>query len=500
MKRFALIAMLGMIAGVIAWSVPEIRVEGQEQKGKILRSEEKIPNRYIVVFEEWAAGALGEGSNAEALSREFGAVYEGKVDRVFKHALNGFSVEMNEKQAEAMSRDPRIKYIEEDTPMSIDQTTQNNATWGLDRVDQRDLPLSGTYTYDGNGAGVWAYIVDTGIRASHADFGGRVVSGFTAINDGRGTNDCNGHGTHVAGSTGGGTWGVAKGVTLVPVRVLDCRGSGTTSGVIAGVDYVTNQKNASPNRLMVANMSLGGGANSSLDTAVNNSVAAGVTFVVAAGNSNANACNYSPARAANAITVGATTSTDARASYSNFGSCLDVFAPGSSITSAWYSSDTSTNTISGTSMASPHVAGVAALYLAANPTSSPSQVTSAITGNATTGKVTSAGSGSPNLLLYSRFGGGPVPTPTPTPTPTPEPPPSSISLSVVMTKQQGVNRANLSWSGATSTADVYRNGSRIATVTSTSYVDSLGRGGGSQTYRVCSAGTSTCSADVSVSY
>ena len=504
MKRFALVAMLGMIAGVIVWSVPELRVEGQEQKGKILRAEEKIPNRYIVVFEEWAAGALGEGSNAEALASEFGAVYEGKVDRVFKHALNGFSVEMNEKQVVAMSRDPRIKYIEEDTPMSIDQTTQSNATWGLDRVDQRDLPLNGNYVYDGTGTGVFAYIVDTGIRASHNDFGGRVVTGYTAINDGRGTDDCNGHGTHVAGTTGGSTWGVAKGVTLVPVRVLDCRGSGTTSGVIAGVDYVTNQKNANPNRLMVANMSLGGGANSSLDTAVNNSVATGVTFVVAAGNSNANACNYSPARAASAITVGATTSTDARASYSNFGSCLDIFAPGSSITSAWYLSNTSTNTISGTSMASPHVAGVAALYLAANPASSPSQVTSAITTNATGNKVTSAGSGSPNLLLYSRFGGGAEPTPSPSPTvspePTPEPTPSSISLSVVMTKQQGVNRANLSWSGATASADVYRNGTILATVTATSYVDNLGRGSGSQTYRVCSAGTSTCSADVSVSY
>jgi serine protease len=249
---------------------------------------------------------------------------------------------------------------------------------------------------------VRAYVIDTGILAAHADFGGRVGAGFTAINDGRGSNDCNGHGTHVAGTVGGNTWGIAKGVQLFGVRVLGCTGSGSNSGVIAGVDWVT----ANHVKPAVANMSLGGGASSALDTAVNNSIAAGVFYAVAAGNDNANACNYSPARAANAMTVGSTTSTDARSSFSNFGTCVDIFAPGSSITSAWYTSNSATNTISGTSMASPHVAGVAALYLAGNTTASPSAVTTAINNNATLNKVTSAGTGSPNRLLYSQFGGG----------------------------------------------------------------------------------------------
>ena len=240
-------------------------------------------------------------------------------------------------------------------------------------------PLSNSYTYNQTGQGVHAYIIDTGIRATHQEFGGRVTNGADFIGDGNGTNDCNGHGTHVAGTTGGTTYGVAKSVTIHAVRVLGCTGSGSTSGVIAGVDWVT-ANHASP---AVANMSLGGGASTALDNAVTSSVNSGVSYAVAAGNSNANACNSSPARAAAAITVGATTSSDARSSFSNFGTCLDIFAPGSSITSAWSTSNTATNTISGTSMASPHVAGAIALYLQTNPGASGAAVTSALVNNST---------------------------------------------------------------------------------------------------------------------
>jgi serine protease len=295
----------------------------------------------------------------------------------------------------------------------------------------------------------------------------------------------------VSGTVGGSVYGVAKQASLVAVRVLNCQGSGTTSGVIAGIDWVT----ANHVKPAVANMSLGGGASSALDAAVSNSIAAGVTYAVAAGNSNANACNYSPARVGTAITVGATTSSDGRASYSNYGGCLDLFAPGSSITSAWSTSNSATSTISGTSMASPHVAGVAALVLQGSPTATPSTVTQTIASNATTGKVTGAGSGSPNLLLYSAFAGSGGGNESPTP------PAGSISLSVSVSKVRGVSSANLSWSGAGSLVDVYReNATTIANVSGTSYTDNLGRGGGTRTYRVCNAGTATCSNPVTVSF
>ncbi len=353
-----------------------------------------VPGEYIIVFRDGVQDVPG-------LARQLVARSGGELGFVYQHAVRGFSARIPAAGLDGLRRNPLIALIEPDQVVTI-AATQFSATWGLDRIDQRDLPLNGTYVYNADGSGVRSYIIDTGIRNSHTDFGGRASSGYTAINDGRGTDDCNGHGTHVAGTVGGTTWGVAKNTSLVAVRVLNCQGSGTTSGVIAGVDWVT----ANSVKPAVANMSLGGSVSSTLDNAVNNAVATGVTFVVAAGNNNANACNYSPARAASAITVGATTSSDARASYSNFGTCLDIFAPGSAITSAWYTSNTATNTINGTSMASPHVAGAAALYLQRNQTASPSAVTSALTGNATAGKVTSAGTGSPNRLLYTGFIGG----------------------------------------------------------------------------------------------
>lgn len=363
--------------------------------GKLLRKgAQKIPGQYIVVFEEFATGRTGRFSMAAELSGFMTSVYGGKVKHVYQHALNGYAAEMSEEAALALSKDSRVAFVEEDSIMHT-TVTQNNATWGLDRIDQRALPLSTTYTHNFTGAGVHAYIIDTGIRTTHTQFGGRASVGFDAV--GGNGQDCNGHGTHVAGTVGSSTFGVAKGVILHAVRVLGCNGSGSNSGVIAGVNWVRQNRI----RPAVANMSLGGGPSAALDAAVNSAVAAGVTFAVAAGNSNQNACNFSPARAANALTVGSTTRTDARSSFSNFGTCVDIFAPGSGITSTWSTSNTATNTISGTSMASPHVAGVAALYLQGHTSATPAAVRTAMVNASTPNRVTNAGAGSPNRLLYS---------------------------------------------------------------------------------------------------
>jgi aqualysin 1 len=354
-------------------------------------SERAIPGQYIVVFKEEA----GARQVAEALSRQVEAE-GGRLLYTYGDALVGFAAQLPDEAIEGLRRNPNVAYIEVDQEVSL-EATQTNPTWGLDRIDQRDRPLNQRYYYSRTGSGVRVYIIDTGIRYSHNDFGGRAYAGYDSF--GGNGSDCNGHGTHVAGTTGGSTYGVAKSVRLISVRVLNCNGSGTISGIVAGVNWVTNNRV----RPAVANMSLGGGASTSLDNAVNNSINAGVTYVVAAGNSNANACNYSPARVSAAITVGSTTSSDARSSFSNYGTCVNIFAPGSSITSAWHSSNTATNTISGTSMASPHVAGVAALYLQGSTGASPSTVRSTIYNNATTGRLSGIGSGSPNRLLYQWY-------------------------------------------------------------------------------------------------
>ncbi|MBZ9753628.1 S8 family peptidase [Deinococcus sp. HMF7604] len=356
---------------------------------------EAIPGQYIVVLQDAAANLTVQ--DAGGLIRSLNLDPQGvTVQHLYTQTIQGFAAKLSAQNLATLRRDPRVKYIEQDGLMHM-TATQTGATWGLDRIDQRNLPLNGSYVYDATGSGLRAYIIDTGIRTTHTNFGGRAIWGTNTTGDGN-NSDCQGHGTHVAGTVGSSTYGVAKGVTLVAVKVLNCQGSGSNSGVIAGVNWAVGNKGSAT---AVANMSLGGGFSQAVNDAVNSAASRNLVMVVAAGNENQNACNVSPASAANAITVGNSTSSDARASSSNYGSCVDLFAPGTNITSTWNTSNTATNTISGTSMASPHVAGAAVLELAlgANSTSS---VTNAIISSSTPNKVTNAGAGSPNRLLYTR--------------------------------------------------------------------------------------------------
>jgi len=367
---------------------------------------------YIVQF-------ASDERDADGLSRQLVAAHGGALRFTYTAALKGFAAELPPQAIEALRRNPRVRLVEPDLEVQLftGGTQTSPPSWGLDRIDQRPTSRDGSYSYGNDGSGVHAYIFDTGIRSTHSQFTGRIGAGHTVVADGNGTEDCQGHGTHVAGTVGGSLHGVAKGVTLHPIRVFGCTGGASTSSIISALDWVV--KNAQ--RPAVGNMSLGGGFSSSFNTAIQNAVAAGITMVVAAGNSTADACNVSPASAPAAITVGSSTASDAISSFSNHGPCVDLFAPGSSIASTYYTSNTATATMSGTSMSAPHVAGAAALVLAANPLATPAQVDAALKGNATGNTLSALPVNTANLLLYTGFiGGGSTTPPT-------EPPPANVA-------------------------------------------------------------------------
>ncbi|MCX4975748.1 MULTISPECIES: S8 family peptidase [unclassified Streptomyces] len=392
-KKIRIAAITSVATAALVGGLTALPAQAAPAKGTVLAagSPTAVKDSYIITLKK-AAGFKASSSEGKELINEYG----GTVKKTFGAALNGYTATLSADEAARLAADPSVATVEQNQTVHLTDTTQTSAPWGLDRIDQAALPLSTTYTYpDTAGTGVTAYVIDTGVRITHTQISGRATYGYDAVEGDSVAQDGNGHGTHVATTIAGSTYGVAKKANIVAVRVLDNAGSGTTAGVIAGINWVT----ANHTTPSVANMSLGGSASTTLDTAVSNSIASGVTYAIAAGNSNANASSYSPARVATAITVGATTSTDARASYSNYGSVLDIFAPGSSIVAGYNTSDTATATLSGTSMATPHVAGAAAIYLASHTSATPAQVSAALVAGATSNVVTSPGTGSPNKLL-----------------------------------------------------------------------------------------------------
>lgn len=385
-----------------------------------------VPDQYIIVLKKDAM------NDQKEKIRSFLKEKNRKIKGELQYVRQGYIANMSAADAEMLKNNPEIESIEQDQVFSINATTQSNPVWSLDRVDQANLPLNKSYSYDTDGSGVHVYILDTGINANHQEFAGRIGEGYDFIDNDSQPQDCNGHGTHVAGTIAGTTYGAAKKATIHSVRVLDCNGSGMSSSILQGIDWIAkNHKGAT-----VANMSLGSTKSTSVNNAVQNAIGSGVNFVVAAGNDNKDACGYSPASTGNAITVGATNFTDARSTFSNYGSCVDIFAPGEKITSSDYQNNSGSKTMSGTSMASPLVAGVVARYLSGNPSASTDQVSSAIKSWGIQGKVSNPGGGSVNLLLNipSSNSGTPSPTPTPEPTPTPAPGTTQAVVSMNVTK------------------------------------------------------------------
>ncbi len=379
-------------------------------QGLVQKAENPIQGQYIVVLDDealpFAVPQSGKPADVPQMAGAIATERRLELRGTYQHALKGFVARMTQEQAESLAGEPWVKSIEEDGRVDVTATQTAPPSWGLDRIDQHAVPLDGAYLYNTTGSGVDVYIVDSGIRATHVDFGGRVdtVKAFTAVNDGYGTDDRFGHGTMVAGVVAGATYGVAKGATLHPVRVIDSTGNGTISGLVAGLDWITSQftsQTVTPRRPAVVNISLITSGSLAINSAVNNSITAGVVYVVAAGNTGDDSCGYSPAGVAAALTVGASNDADNVWTYSNSGTCVDLFAPGVNVTTTLSRTDTDTTLTTGTSIAAPHVAGAAALFLAANPTATPAQVSAAILAQATPNALAAMPLNTPNVLLFS---------------------------------------------------------------------------------------------------
>lgn len=403
----------GLLTGVAAAGVAAVStavlagpVQAETGSGQLLLADgaTAIEDSYIVVLKDdkQLASATGdrEESLVDARAKGIASQYGAEVEDTYSAALHGFSITADEDEVEDLAADNNVDYVIQNRRHHVLETQQDPPSWGLDRVDQRDLPLDKAYNYETTAENVTAFVVDTGVLASHTTFEGRVKPGFDAIDGDEDATDEHGHGTHVAGTIGGAEYGLAKKAAIVPVRVLDANGSGTTEQVVAGINWVAEQA-ATLEGPAVANMSLGGGVDEALDEAVRGAIAAGVTFTVAAGNSSADANDFSPARVEEAITVAASDDQDAQADFSNFGDKVDLYAPGVDITSSVIGGDDASDTFSGTSMAAPHVAGAAALFLANNPEATPAEVAEALTTAATPDKITNPSEGTPNKLLFT---------------------------------------------------------------------------------------------------